>query len=52
MRRALQGTAMTPQAFRDWRKQHSLTQDAAADILGVTTRAVAKWEAGGAPSRN
>lgn len=40
---------MTPQDFRNWRKFLDLTQGEAADVLGVTRRAVAKWEAGDAP---
>jgi transcriptional regulator with XRE-family HTH domain len=40
---------MSGQALRAWRKRLGLTQAQAGEILGVTPRAVAKWEAGQAP---
>lgn len=40
---------MTPQEFKDWREALGLTQQQAAELLGVTRRAVVKWEAGAAP---
>ncbi len=40
---------MTPEEMRAWRERLGLTQEAAGDVLGVTSRAVAKWEANQAP---
>ena len=40
---------MTPQEMRDWRVAAELTQEEAGAVLGVSGRAVAKWEAGEAP---
>src|SRR5229473_2441529 len=40
---------MTPQEMRAWRERLALTQEQAGKILGVTSRAVAKWEADQAP---
>lgn len=40
---------MTPQEFRAWRDRLNLTQQAAADALGTTKRAVQMWEAGDRP---
>jgi transcriptional regulator with XRE-family HTH domain len=36
-------------AFREWRTQHSLTQDQAADLVGVTVYTVRSWEQGVRP---
>lgn len=33
--------------IRSFRKERSLTQEQLAEVLGVTTGAVYKWEAGG-----
>jgi len=43
---------MDGQALRAWRQRIGLTQARVGEILGVTTRAVAKWEAGQAPIDN
>jgi transcriptional regulator with XRE-family HTH domain len=40
---------MSPQEFRDRRRQLGLTQAALARLLGYTPRGIAKLEAGGAP---
>lgn len=40
---------MTPQQFRERRQELGYTQEQLAQELGVTVRAVAKWEAGNAP---
>jgi transcriptional regulator with XRE-family HTH domain len=40
---------MTERQMRKWRQRLGLTQERAGEILGVTARAVAKWEAGEAP---
>lgn len=37
---------MTPADFKNWRKGLSMTQQAAADELGVTKRTVQLYEAG------
>lgn len=45
-------TAMKPfdgSAFREWRAQHNLTQDQAADLVGVTVHTVRTWEQGVRP---
>lgn len=40
---------MTPQWLRAWREKLDITQQQAADMLGVTRRSVVKWESGDAP---
>lgn len=39
-------SVMTPEEFKQWRKDMGLTQTKAAEVLGVTRSAVAKWEMG------
>lgn len=39
-------TAMADTAFKRWRKQLGLTQEAAAERLGVSRSQVANWDAG------
>ncbi|MBC8792002.1 MAG: hypothetical protein C6Y20_10370 [Tagaea sp. CACIAM 22H2] len=36
-------------AFREWRSQHSLTQEQAAALVGVTIHTVRSWEQGVRP---
>lgn len=39
--------------FRNWRISHNLTQEQAADLVGVTVHAIRSWEQGvRSPSRN
>ena len=40
---------MDGQTLRAWRQRIGLTQVRVGEVLGVTARAVAKWEAGQAP---
>lgn len=40
---------MTPHRLRAWREKLGITQQQAADMLGVTRRTVVKWESGEAP---
>ena len=40
---------MTPQELRDWRKSLKITQEQAAQALGVTERGYFKWENGDSP---
>jgi transcriptional regulator with XRE-family HTH domain len=40
---------MTPEEMRSWRKRLGLTQEQAGEVLGVTSRAIAKWESKEAP---
>lgn len=37
---------MAQTAFRDWREKMRLTQEAAADALGVSKSQIANWDAG------
>lgn len=43
------GATMTADAFRDWRKRHAYTLDAAANALGLSRRMVAYYEQGERP---
>jgi DNA-binding XRE family transcriptional regulator len=43
------GATMTAEAFRDWRKRHAYTLDAAAKALGLSRRMVAYYERGERP---
>jgi len=45
----MEASCMDQQALRAWRNRVGLTQARAGEILGVTARAIAKWEAGEAP---
>lgn len=40
------GRAMTPEAFKAWRKRLGLTQAAVAEAMGITRRAVIYYEQG------
>ena len=41
-----------PQLLRRWRRRYGLTQAGAAEILGVSKRAVENWEQGRAIPRS
>jgi DNA-binding XRE family transcriptional regulator len=43
------GATMTAELFRDWRKRHAYTLDAAARALGISRRMVAYYEQGERP---
>ena len=40
---------MTPEDFKAWRERLDMTQQEAADAIGVTKRSVQMWEAGDRP---
>jgi len=43
------GKTMSSEAFRTWRKNHNLTLDRAADLLGLSRRMVAYYDSGEKP---
>lgn len=45
----MEPSSVDQKQLRGWRTRLGLTQERAGEILGVTARAVAKWEAGDAP---
>ncbi len=47
--REQQSSVMTPSDFRTWLKRHGLTQEAAADMLGVSKRMISYYATGAQP---
>jgi hypothetical protein len=43
------GITLSPEAFKEWRKRHAYTLDAAAAALGISRRMVAYYEQGKKP---